>query len=58
MPDDAVSIVFLGLLTAIAAILKLAGAITWPWLWVMSPLWIGAIIFVVAYVFYLFIKDK
>ena len=25
--------------------LKLLGKITWSWLWVLSPLWISAIIF-------------
>ena len=28
--------------TAIFTILKLIGKITWSWWWVLSPLWIGA----------------
>lgn len=28
-------------LTVVFATLKLFGAINWPWLWVLSPLWIG-----------------
>ncbi len=24
--------------------LKLCGVIAWPWVWVLTPLWIGAII--------------
>lgn len=47
---DALLIVFI--------ILKLCGVITWSWLWVLSPLWIGLgialivflIIIIVAYV--------
>ncbi|MEW6121275.1 MAG: hypothetical protein AB1698_01580 [Pseudomonadota bacterium] len=29
------------------ATLKLIGLITWPWLWVLAPLWIGAIVWFV-----------
>lgn len=29
-------------------ILKLTGVITWPWIWVLSPLWIGVLLFVVV----------
>ena len=28
-------------LTILFIILKLTGAITWPWLWVLCPLWIA-----------------
>ena len=35
---------FTGLLTLLFIGLKLAGIIEWRWLWVLSPLWIGAII--------------
>lgn len=31
---------FLGFLTLLFIALKLTGAITWPWLWVLSPLWL------------------
>lgn len=31
---------FAGLLTILFIGLKLAGYIAWPWLWVLSPLWI------------------
>lgn len=49
---------FLGLLTILFIGLKLTGYITWSWVWVLSPLWIGfavalalfVIIFVVAFV--------
>ncbi len=39
---------FGGLLTIAFVVLKLAGVISWKWLWVLSPLWISACVFVVA----------
>jgi hypothetical protein len=36
---------FTGLLTILFIGLKLTGNITWPWVWVLSPLWISALIF-------------
>jgi hypothetical protein len=46
---------FTGLLTVAFIVLKLCGIISWSWLWVLSPLWIGiaiviAIIVVVSLV--------
>lgn len=35
---------FSGLLTIVFIVLKLIGIINWSWLWVLSPLWIGAIL--------------
>jgi hypothetical protein len=35
---------FAGLLTVLFIGLKLTGYITWSWLWVLSPLWIGALL--------------
>jgi hypothetical protein len=32
---------FFGLLTVVFIALKLTGNITWPWVWVLSPLWIS-----------------
>lgn len=32
---------FAGLLTIVFIVLKLCGVISWPWLWVLAPLWIG-----------------
>lgn len=32
---------FSGFLTLIFITLKLTGFIAWPWLWVLSPLWLG-----------------
>lgn len=41
---------FTGLLTIVFIILKLCGVITWSWWWVLSPLWISAILWVVLVV--------
>lgn len=38
---------FVGLLTILFIALKLTGFIDWSWLWVLSPLWISAILAVV-----------
>jgi hypothetical protein len=35
---------FPGLLTVLFIGLKLTGYITWPWVWVLSPLWISLLI--------------
>jgi hypothetical protein len=40
---------FSGGLQLIFIILKLLNVITWPWLWVMAPLWISALIAFVVY---------
>ncbi len=46
---------FPGLLTVLFVGLKLTGHITWPWVWVLSPLWISALIaltfFAVVFIF-------
>jgi len=38
-----ISIIIVGALTAIFVSMKLAGVISWSLLWVLAPLWIGAI---------------
>ena len=38
---------FCGLLTIAFVVLKLCNVITWPWIWVLSPLWISLAISVV-----------
>lgn len=38
---------FAGLLTVLFIALKLVGVIKWSWVWVLSPLWIGAVAWVV-----------
>ena len=41
---------FGGLLTIVFIILKLVGTITWPWIWVLSPLWISAVLVILVLV--------
>ena len=36
-----------GWLTVLFVGLKLTGYITWPWVWVLSPLWISALLVIV-----------
>jgi len=38
---------FVGLLTILFVGLKLTGYITWSWLWVLSPIWIMAILVII-----------
>jgi len=45
---------FPGLLTVLFIGLKLTGHITWPWIWVLSPLWISAIIAIIVIALFLF----
>lgn len=39
---------FAGLLTVLFIGLKLTGFIAWSWWWVLSPLWIGALLGLIA----------
>lgn len=46
---------FGGLLTIVFITLKLLGKITWPWIWVICPLWIPfAIILIVGFCMIIF----
>lgn len=36
------------LLLVVFIVLKLCGVIAWSWLWVLSPLWIGLILLIIA----------
>lgn len=38
---------FTGLLTIAFIVLKLTKVIDWSWWWVLSPLWIGVVLFIV-----------
>ena len=38
---------FSGLLTILFIAFRLLNVISWPWVWVLSPLWISAIIVVI-----------
>jgi hypothetical protein len=39
-------------------ILKLCGVINWPWIWVLSPLWIGLILTVILIIIAVIIKIR
>ena len=39
---------FVELLTIVFVVLKLCGIINWSWWWVISPIWISEIIFMVV----------
>lgn len=39
-----------GTLTIVFIVLKLCGLIAWSWTWVLSPLWISAILWVIVVV--------
>ena len=41
---------FVGLLTIAFIVLKLLKVISWSWLWVLSPLWIAAILVLAIYI--------
>lgn len=45
---------FTGLLGIVFIILKLCGVISWSWIWVLCPLWIGFAIVLVAGLVYVF----
>jgi hypothetical protein len=38
---------FTGLLTVLFVGLKLTNVIAWPWLWVLSPLWIPLLLMII-----------
>lgn len=40
---------FAGLLAIVFITLKLMGVIEWAWVWVLSPLWIGFVLFFVLF---------
>lgn len=39
---------FCGLLTIVFIVMKLLGKITWPWIWVLCPLWAGVAVFILV----------
>ena len=48
---------FTGLLTIVFIVLKLIGIIDWSWWWVLSPIWICALIilFIIAIVLFVIV---
>lgn len=56
--SDSGGIGFAGLLTIVFIILKLTDNIDWSWWWVLSPLWIPTVIFlIVVLVVFLIFKN-
>ena len=47
MNKGSTGIGFWGLLAIIFIVLKLCHVIEWSWIWVLSPLWIGFILFII-----------
>lgn len=51
---------FAGLLTIVFIVLKLLDKIDWPWIWVLSPLWISValvvLIFIILGIVYIIVK--
>lgn len=45
----------LGTLGIVFVVLKLTNVIAWPWIWVLSPLWISIALLLVAVIFVLLI---
>ena len=41
---------FVGLLTIAFIVLKLCKVIAWPWVWVLSPVWISAALVLTVFV--------
>lgn len=49
-PSSSGGIGFTGLLTVLFIGLKLTGYIAWSWWWVLSPLWIGALLAIALFI--------
>ena len=49
---------FTGLLQILFIALKLTGFIDWSWIWVLSPIWISIILWVVIAVVIVLIDNK
>ncbi len=47
---------FVGLLTIVFIVLKLTEYISWSWWWVLSPIWICALILLAVILVYLIIS--
>ena len=49
---------FTGLLTIVFITMKLLGIIKWSWLWVISPIWIDAILVVLLLAVLIFLDRR
>jgi hypothetical protein len=43
---------FMSVLTLAFIVLKLCGVIHWSWLWVLSPLWIQAVVIILVLIWF------
>jgi len=53
MSGSGINIGFIGLLSLILITLKVLGKITISWVWVLSPLWISAIVCIIAFIIFI-----
>lgn len=49
---------FAGLLTVAFIVLKLCKVISWKWIWVLSPMWIGIVLALVIFVIGIILLNK
>ena len=47
-----------GLLQVALIVLKLIGKISWSWFWVLSPTWIGIVLFVILVIIIVLISNN
>ena len=52
-----VDIGFAGLLTIAFIILKLTGFISWPWIWVVSPIWLSLAFWLILLILVTILRD-
>lgn len=53
--SNAISSLSAVLLTIVFFVAKVTGYIDWPWIWVLSPLWLGTVIVIALFVVYLIV---
>lgn len=46
------------ILGVVFIVLKLVGVINWPWIWILAPFWIGALIGIIFLVVFFVIMMK
>jgi|DEB0MinimDraft_3_1074331.scaffolds.fasta_scaffold01929_9 hypothetical protein len=56
MRTNAVSLLFLTLLTLVFAVGKIFGYLDWSWVWVASPIWIPIEVMAHLALFYVWVK--
>ena len=49
---------FFSILTIIFIVLKVLDIITWSWVWVLSPIWIGTICYVIVCIIVIILLKK